>query len=176
MYEIFRNVIENGLFKVNDLTDKINTIWIDGGLSQEERDHLLRSMIDHLNPATEAPELEQKIEKISKQVIDIQISIQSLILRVTALEGGDPEEPQIPGKIPLWEAWDGVSSQYQYGSVVMHSEKYYVDALKNLQNVWESGTSGIDDRYWMEITKEQAEALIDGTINLDDILGREADG
>lgn len=75
MYEIFWNVIENGLFKVNDLTDKINTIWIDGGLSQEERDRLLRSMIDHLNPATEAPELEQKIEKISKQVIDIQSSI-----------------------------------------------------------------------------------------------------
>lgn len=58
----------------------------------------------------------------------------------------------------------------------MHSEKYYVDALKNLQNVWEPGTSGVDDRYWMEITKEQAEALIDGTINLDDILGGEADG
>ena len=30
----------------------------------------------------------------------------------------------------------------------------------SMQNTWEPGTTGVDERYWKEITKEEAEALL----------------
>ena len=75
--------------------------------------------------------------------------------------GGETTEPE-PGTvvIPEWEPWDGVSDKYQYGAVVQHNSKYYLDTLQNMQNTWEPGTFGVDEHIWKEITKEEAEALL----------------
>ena len=49
---------------------------------------------------------------------------------------------------------------YDYGEIVEHRGKYYINSLNGVKNVWEPGTDGIDERYWIEITKEEAEALL----------------
>lgn len=113
-------------------------------------------MTDHINPATEAPELAERIDRLEE--------------RVTALENAQTEEPEEPSEgitIQAWEPWDGVSDKYQYGAVVTHIGKYWQDTLQNMQNTWEPGSSGVDERYWKEITKEEAEALLGGTAQED---------
>ena len=52
----------------------------------------------------------------------------------------------------------------------MHNDKYWINVLSGMQNTWEPEGIGVDERYWKEITNEQAEELISGTINVDDIL------
>lgn len=37
-------------------------------------------------------------------------------------------------EIPKWEAWDGISDKYQ-------------NVLEGMQNTWEPGITGVDERY-----------------------------
>lgn len=160
MYEIIKSVIEGGAFKLNDLSNKIDTLWVGGKLTDEERENLIYLMPDHLNPATEAP---QDYELLARQIADLKETVSSLSDRVTVLEGGETEPEEPTGVvIPEWEPWDGISNQYQYGEVVTHNGKYWQNVLSGQQNVWEPESVGVDERYWKEITKEEVERLISG--------------
>lgn len=160
MYEIIKSVIEGGAFKLNDLSNKIDTLWVGGKLTDEERENLISLMSDHLNPATEAP---QDYELLARQIADLKETVSSLSDRVAVLEGGETEPEEPTGVvIPAWVSWDGISDNYQYGAVVTHSDKYWQNMLQDVQNTWEPGAVGVDDRYWKEITKEEAEKLVSG--------------
>lgn len=156
MYEIIKSVIEGGAFKLNDLSNKIDTLWVGGKLTDEERENLISLMSDHLNPATEAP---QDYELLARQIADLKETVSSLSDRVTVLEGGETEPEEPTGVV---KPWDGFSNQYQYGAVVTHNGKYWQNVLSGQQNVWEPESAGVDGRYWKEITKEEAESLISG--------------
>lgn len=113
---------------------------------------------DYLNPATEAP---QDYELLARQIAEMKDMLSDVIDRVTVLEGSDtdPEEPT-GIVIPEWEPWDGISTDYQYGAVVTHNGTYWQNVLEGMQNTWEPGSAGVDERYWKEITKEEAERII----------------
>ena len=160
MYEIIKSVIEGGVFKLNDLSNKIDTLWVGGKLTDEERENLISLMSEHLNPATEAP---QDYELLARQIAELKETVSSLSDRITVLEGGETEPEEPTGVvIPEWEPYDGISNKYQYGAVVTHNGKYFQDVLLGQQNVWEPESAGVDERYWKEITKEEAESLISG--------------
>lgn len=164
MFEIIKSVIENGIFKVNDLTNKIDTLWAESKLSDDERNQLVQMMTDHLNPASEAPELKEMYERLEARVSTLGVEVQAL----KGEESGGGEEP---GTVPAWEPWDGISSKYQYGAVVTHNEKYFLDVLQGMQNTWEPESVGVDERYWKEITKEQAEGILAGDMTVEEVLG-----
>ena len=156
MYDIIKNIIQNGVFKVSDLTTKIDTLWAESKLSDDERNELVQMMTDFLNPSTEAPELKDLYERLEARVSVLEDAVKEL-------QGGGLEEPE-PDEIivPAWVPWDGISSDYQYGAVVTHNGKYWQNVLQGMQNTWEPGAVGVDDRYWKEITKEEAEAIVNG--------------
>ena len=56
MYEIVKNVIMPGNFKLEDMSKKIDTLWVQGDLTEEQRTELIALMKEHLNPETEMPE------------------------------------------------------------------------------------------------------------------------
>lgn len=160
MYEIIKAIIENGIFRVNDLTNKIDTLWAESKLSDDERNQLVQMMTDHLNPDSEAPELKDMYERLEARVSTLEAEVQ-------ALKGEEPGTVTVPA----WEPWDGISDKYQYGAVVTHNGKYFLDVLQGMQNTWEPESAGVDERYWKEITKEQAEGIISGDMTVDEILG-----
>lgn len=166
MYEIIKNIIENGAFRVSDLTNKIDTLWAESKLSDDERSQLVQMMTDHLNPATEAPELKEMYERLEARVTTLEAEVQAL---KGGEESGGEEEPGTV-TVPAWEPWDGISNKYQYGAVVTHNGKYFLDVLQGMQNTWEPESAGVDERYWKEITKEQAEKIISGDMNVDEAL------
>lgn len=154
-YEIIKNVIKTGDFKLEDMTVKINTYWIQGEISEEQKAELIALMKEHLNPETEMPEALQMCRALKEEV-------ESLKERVTKLEnGGVAPEPPAGIEVPAWEPWDGISDRYQYGSVVTIDQKYYIDTFQG-QNTWMPGGMGTEG-LWKEISKEDAEAVIQGT-------------
>lgn len=166
MYEIIKNIIENGIFKVNDLTNKIDTLWAESKLSDDERNQLVQMMTDHLNPDSEAPELKELYGRLEARVSTLEAEVQ-------ALKGEEPGSGEgEPGTVtvPAWEAWDGISNKYQYGAVVTHNGKYFLDVLQGMQNTWEPESVGVDERYWKEITKEQAEGILSGDMTVEEVV------
>lgn len=155
MYEIIKVIIQSGNFIVSDITRKIDTLWAESKLTDEERQQLSEMMIDYINPNTQAPELKELYLQLKEEVAILKEE-------VAELKGAEETEPG-PGletTIPKWKPWDGISTDYQAGAVVEHNGKYYKNVLEGMQNTWEPGSTGVDERYWKEITKEEAEKLI----------------
>lgn len=153
MYKIIERIIKTGNFRVNDLSDKIDTLWASCKLTDDERTELSTMMSDYLNPATNAPTQDEKYDRLLAEIETLKAEIKEL--------KGETEEtdPEVI-VIPKWEPWDGVSDNYQFGAVVDHNNKYFLNVLEGMQNTWEPETSGVDDRYWKEITEEEAERII----------------
>ena len=164
MYEIIKAVIQSGAFVVSDITQKINTLWVESKLTDEERQELSEMMIDYINPSTQAPELKELYLQLREELGAVKEEVSTLKTEVAELKGTEETEPG-PGPettIPKWKPWDGISTDYQAGAVVKHKGKYYKNVLEGMQNTWEPGSAGVDERYWKEITKEEAEALLKG--------------
>ena len=165
MYDIIKNIIENGIFRVSDLINKIDTLWAESKLSDDERNLLVQMMTDHLNPNSEAPELKELYERLEFRVTTLEEEVKKL----KGEEPGGGEEGTVT--VPAWEPWDGISNKYQYGAVVSHNGKYFLDVLQGMQNTWEPESAGVDERYWKEITKEQAEGILSEDMTVDEVLG-----
>ena len=164
MYEIIKAAIEPGAFVVSDITQKINTLWVESKLTDEERQELSEMMIDYINPSTQAPELKELYLQLRVGLGAVEEEMCTLKAEVAELKGIGETEPG-PGPetaIPKWKPWDGISTDYQTGAVVKHKGKYYKNVLEGMQNTWEPGSAGVDERYWKKITKEEAEALLKG--------------
>ena len=155
MYDIVKNVIISGDFRLSDMQTKIDTLWVQGDLTEEQKTELISLMKEHLNPESEKPE---QIE-LYKQIL---AKYDALEERVHKLENGEVKpEPAPSVEVPVWEPWDGISDRYQYGAVVMIDQKYYIDTFQG-QNTWMPGSLGTEG-LWKEISKEDAEAVVQGT-------------
>ena len=161
-YENVKNIIMSGFFKLSDMKNKIEILWLQGDLTDEQRTELITLMKEHLNPETEKPEALEMCRALKEEV-------ESLKERVTKLEnGGIAPEPPVGVEVPVWEPWDGISNRYQYGAVVTIDQKYYLDTFRG-QNTWMPGSMGTEG-LWKEISKEDAEAVIQGTKTPDQVI------
>lgn len=64
------------------------------------------------------------------------------------------------GEVREWEPWHPLreSTHYRYGDKTQHGGKIWRDVLDptgQTLNVWEPGSTGIDERYWVEETEPE---------------------
>ena len=163
MYSILKSIIMSQKEPNDALYHKINVAWANGDITDEEKIELEQLVFQYQNPQVQAPDLADLYSQLSEKCNAMSEEIEILKASIEKLQSGgmEPEEPQgKPVKIQKWEPWDGISTDYQTGAVVKHKGKYYQNVLEGIQNTWEPGTTGVDERYWKEITKEEAEALL----------------
>lgn len=162
MYENVKNVIMSGSFKLDDMTKKINTLWIQNDLTEEQKNELVVLMREHIKPESEMPESLEMCRALNEEV-------ETLKKRVTKLEnGGVAPEPPVGVVIEPWEPWDGISDRYKYGAVVTIDQKYYISTYQG-QNTWMPGSMGTEG-LWKGISKEDAEAVVSGTKTPDQVI------
>lgn len=112
MYEIIKSVIQSKDFKLSEILKKIDTLWVENDLTDEQRTELVELAKQNVLPESETPET---IE-LYKQIL---AKYEALDKRVTNLEnGGIAPEPPVGVVVPSWEPWDGISDRYKYGAVV----------------------------------------------------------
>lgn len=145
MKSILENVIRHGGMPMAQVMERIDTMYAEGRLTQEERAALIEQMHAGAKPENEKPGWEQ--------------AYRLLEARVAALEaaqnqgGAGSEEESGSGKpeIPAWKPYDGVTRDYQQGAVVSHKGDIWESMFAG-QNVWEPGAPGIDERYWRKVS------------------------
>lgn len=134
MYDIIKSVILNGGYKLHDIQHKIKKLYILGDFTEEQADELLALACEGVSTDAERPEA--------------LVMLQSLADRVKALEdklAGEDADAGETDDYPAWEAWDGISSDYQQGAIVSHNGKLWQSNHAG-QNVWEPGVFG-----WTEV-------------------------
>lgn len=138
MYEIIRQVILNGGYKLTDMQGKIKRMYVRGDLTEEQMDELLVMVNGGANPNAERPDTLEMLKSISARLDKVEAKLNAL-----ENSGTQPEE------YPAWTPWDGVSNNYQPGAIVAHNEKLWQSVFEG-QNVWEPGTVS----FWVDYTEE----------------------
>ena len=160
MYDIIKNVIESTCYELTDMLKKIDTIWIQGDITEEQKKELVIMAQTNADPAHSNAPLQKQIEEISKKQIALEETVRALSATVqkikeTVESGGTvvPEpEPQPQEEYPAWEPYDGIPPvKYQVGSKVSHNGKKWESMVAN--NVWEPGAFGVDSSIWKEIVQ-----------------------
>ena len=148
MYNSLKTQISYGTFNVVDMQRRAKKLFALGELTETQLDDLFSLMAENANPDTERPELLNLIQSLFAKV-------DALSDRVKALESGNTDGDAADGdagEYPEWKPWDGLSNQYQPGSIVRHNDQLWQSAFSG-QNVWEPGTVG--DQFWVKYTPEE---------------------
>lgn len=71
MYTIIKSVIENGLYSLTDLLKKIETQWVQGNLTDAEREELI-ALAREKADAQNSIDILAKLEELDKRVKDLE--------------------------------------------------------------------------------------------------------
>lgn len=58
----------SGSFKLDDMTKKINTLWIQNDLTEEQKNELVVLMREHIKPESEMPESLEMCRALNEEV------------------------------------------------------------------------------------------------------------
>lgn len=148
--EQMRVVIRARQTPLTELSERIETLYIAGRLTTDERAGLIELMHSEASAGAEVGDYREMYRALAEKYNELEARVKAL----EAQDGGGDSETE--GGYPVWRAWDGVSGGYAYGAVVQHGGRYWMSQLVNRTNVWEPGAPGVDERYWREITEAEA--------------------
>lgn len=158
MYEIFKNVINSKRYNLDDMLKKIDTLWVQGDITEEQRDELITLAQENADPSHSNAPLQKQIEELSKKQLTLEETVSALSATVQKIKetveiGGTvvPEPEQTPQEeYPAWEPYNGIPPvKWQTGSKCMHNGKKWESMVDS--NVWEPGAFGVGAEIWKEI-------------------------
>lgn len=110
MYEIVRNVITSKRYALDDMLKKIDTLWVQNDITEEQRKELVALAQANADPEQSNAPLQKQIEELAKQQSALKETVTSLNATVqkikeTVESGGTvvPEpEPEPQEEYPAW--------------------------------------------------------------------------
>lgn len=142
MFKIMQSVIRAGNFKLADMRYKVNKLYVQGDLTEEQADQLLAQAEQGATPNAERPELLQIVRNLAAKVDALAAEVAALKTGTGTTEPGTGATEYEP-----WTPWDGISDKYQPGAIVTHIGKTWISTHTG-QNVWEPGT--VNASFWAE--------------------------
>ena len=122
MYEIAKSVIELGRYELVDMLAKLDTLWLQGGLTAGQREELVGFARDNAAPEASYAPLQAQVDALAGRV-------DALTARVAALEAGSPEEPDAPEEPDGWPEFvqpSGAYDAYNVGDKIVWDSRHYI--------------------------------------------------
>lgn len=134
MYEVIKNVINSKDYKLEDILYKINKMWIEGAITEEEKTELDSLTRQNAKAENSYAPLQEQIDKLYADMKDLEARIGLL-----EQEGQDTEEPQEPvEEYPLYKQPTGAHDAYNTGDKITYNNKKYVCKMDGC--VWSPDT------------------------------------
>lgn len=129
MYDTIKDVIDSGRYELNDMLHKIDTLWVQGDLDDDQRDELVELARENATP-------EQTYAPIQEQIDQAFAQISALDTRIKALEAGgsEPTDPEPEDEWPEWVQPTGAHNAYSNGDKITYNGKHYISTMDG--NVW----------------------------------------
>lgn len=129
MYDTIKDVINSGRYELNDMLHKIDTLWVQGDLDDDQRDELMELARENATP-------EQTYAPIQEQIDQAFAQISALDTRIKALEAGgsEPTDPEPEDEWPEWVQPTGAHNAYSNGDKITYNGKHYISTMDG--NVW----------------------------------------
>lgn len=123
MFEIIKSVIKNKNFELKDILYKINKMYIESAITEEEK-----AQLDEL--ARENAVAENSYAPLQEQIENIYNELANINSRLDKLEGQEepiePEEPTETDEYPEFVQPTGAHDAYNIGDKVTYNGKKYV--------------------------------------------------
>lgn len=145
MYDIIKNVIESGRFELVDILKKIDTIWLQGDITEDEKNELVALAQERAKPENSYAPLQAQIDKLATELATVKTQTQAntsdiLAIKDKLAETGtvvpEPEpEPseEYPEYVPPTGAHD---AYYKDDKVTYNGKKYICIAPEGTACVW----------------------------------------
>ena len=141
MYEIIKSVIDSGDYELKDILYKINKMYIESAITEEQKTEL-----DNLT--RENANAENSYASLQVQVNNIYTELDTIKSRLNALEG--TEEPTEPvEEYPEYIQPTGSHDAYNTGDKITYNSKKYVCKMNGC--VWNPDTYPAG---WEEVVEE----------------------
>ena len=125
MYDVIKNVIDSERYELSDMLKKIDTIWLQGGISEEQKNELVQLARKNADPENSYAPLQNQIDTLYKNMTEMGKSILDLVQRVSKLEN-KPVEPEVPEEYPEYVKPTGAHDAYNNGDKVTYNGKHYI--------------------------------------------------
>ena len=146
MYEIIKTVINSGRFELTDILKKIDTLWVQGDLTEEEKTELVALAQEKAKPENSFAPLQEQIDKLASvqdtliEAVNKQASyIQAIIDKLQENDIGIDEPTEEPTEeYPLYKQPTGAHDAYYNGDKMTYTDgfKYVCIAPEGTPCVW----------------------------------------
>lgn len=135
MYEIVRNIIAAKTYELSDMLKKIDTLWVQGDLTEEQRQELIGLARENALGENSYASYQEQIDSLTKILQDLIVSHSALVAEVAkikeAIEGvggtvKPPEPEPEPDEWPEYKAPSGAHDAYHNGDKVTFEGKHYI--------------------------------------------------
>lgn len=138
MYKIIKDVIQSKNYELEDILYKINKMWMESAITEEEKTEL-----DNL--ARENANVENSYAPIQEQINQIFFILDSIDNRIKKLEGTEePIEPE--EEYPEYKQPTGAHDSYKNGDKITYKGKKYICKMDNC--VW---SPEVYSQAWEEV-------------------------
>ena len=148
MYEIIKDVIESKDYKLEDILYKINKMWIESAITEEEKTELDNLARENANAVNSYAPLQEQIDKLYADMKELEARISLL-----EQEGEEPTEPEPTEEYPEYKQPQGAHDAYNTGDKITYSGKKYICKLDGC--VW---APDVYPQAWEEVTESSAES------------------
>ena len=150
MYEIIKNVIESKDYKLEDMLYKINKMWIESEITEEQKTELDNLARENANAVNSYAPLQEQIDKLYADMKELEARI-SLLEQEQSTE--EPQEPTEPvEEYPEYVQPTGAHDAYHVGDKITYNGKKYICKLDNC--VW---TPDAYPAGWEEVVDVESE-------------------
>lgn len=129
MYDTIKDIINSERYELNDMLHKIDTLWVQGDLDDDQRDEMVELARENATPENTYVPIQEQIDQAFAQ-------ISALDTRIKALEAGgsEPTDPEPEDEWPEWVQPTGAHNAYSNGDKITYNGKHYISTMDG--NVW----------------------------------------
>lgn len=146
MYDIIKQVIENGNYELSSMLKKIDTMWIQDSITEEQKNELIQLAQEKAKPENSYAPLQEQIEEAFKQIATLTETVNANAQGIVALNeaveklGGTvtEPEPEPEEEYPAWKQPTGAHDAYYKDDKMTFTDgnKYICIAPDGVACVW----------------------------------------
>lgn len=145
MYKTIKDVIVSGRFELSELLKKIDTFWLQGDITDTEREELVNLAREKANPSDSYAPLQKQIDRAFEEIEKLKKDVE--ILKNDGVEPEPPTEDEYPEYV---QPTGGHDAYHKDDKITFEGERYICIAPAGVAVVWSPRDY---PEYWKKVTE-----------------------
>lgn len=137
MYEIIKSVITAGRYELADMLKKIDTIWLQGSLTDDQRTELITLAREHAAPENSYAPVQKQLNILFTNLAELAAAVKANSDAIAVLQGGTVDQPE-QEEYPEYIQPAGAHDAYNTGDKITYGGRRYICRMDGC--VWDPVT------------------------------------